>query len=39
MLNLEKNSKHANVMERALYNWTISGMDLDGQKFFYVLLN
>jgi uncharacterized protein len=36
MLNLEKNSKYADVMERALYNGTISGMDLDGQKFFYV---
>jgi uncharacterized protein len=36
MLNLEKNSKYADVMERALYNGTISGMDLSGKKFFYV---
>ncbi|TCN25362.1 glycoside hydrolase family 127 protein [Mesobacillus foraminis] len=36
MLNLEANSKYADVMELALYNGTISGMDLDGKKFFYV---
>ncbi|MFD1848597.1 glycoside hydrolase family 127 protein [Oceanobacillus bengalensis] len=36
MLDLETNSKYADVMERALYNGTISGMDLDGKKFFYV---
>lgn len=36
MLNLEANSKYADVMETALYNGTISGMDLDGKKFFYV---
>ncbi|MBO1005120.1 glycoside hydrolase family 127 protein [Pseudogracilibacillus auburnensis] len=36
MLNLEKNAKYADVMERALYNGTISGMNLDGKKFFYV---
>ncbi|WP_407676479.1 glycoside hydrolase family 127 protein [Perspicuibacillus lycopersici] len=36
MLGLEKNRKYADVMERALYNGTISGMDLDGKKFFYV---
>ncbi|WP_226037210.1 glycoside hydrolase family 127 protein [Aquibacillus saliphilus] len=36
MLNLEVNSKYADIMERALYNGTISGMDLDGKKFFYV---
>ncbi|MBS4200440.1 glycoside hydrolase family 127 protein [Bacillus sp. FJAT-49732] len=36
MLNLEVNSSYADVMERALYNGTISGMDLDGKKFFYV---
>ncbi|MCR2823072.1 glycoside hydrolase family 127 protein [Lederbergia panacisoli] len=36
MLNLDKNAKYADVMERALYNGTISGMDLDGKKFFYV---
>ena len=36
MLNLDVNSKYADVMELALYNGTISGMDLDGKKFFYV---
>jgi uncharacterized protein len=36
MLNLEKNGIYTDVMERALYNGTISGMDLDGKKFFYV---
>ncbi|KKI93837.1 hypothetical protein WQ54_01940 [Bacillus sp. SA1-12] len=36
MLNLEVNRKYADVMETALYNGTISGMDLDGKKFFYV---
>ncbi|WP_019909524.1 glycoside hydrolase family 127 protein [Paenibacillus sp. HW567] len=36
MLALEHNSKYADVMERALYNTVISGMSLDGTKFFYV---
>lgn len=36
MLRLEQNSKYADVMERALYNTVISGMSLDGTKFFYV---
>ncbi|WEG11887.1 glycoside hydrolase family 127 protein [Pullulanibacillus sp. KACC 23026] len=36
MLNLEANSDYADIMELALYNGTISGMDLDGKKFFYV---
>ncbi|MCP3763615.1 glycoside hydrolase family 127 protein [Domibacillus sp. A3M-37] len=36
MLNLQADAKYADVMERALYNGTISGMDLDGKKFFYV---
>ncbi|WP_338786726.1 glycoside hydrolase family 127 protein [Metabacillus sp. FJAT-53654] len=36
MLNLEINRKYADVLETALYNGTISGMDLDGKKFFYV---
>lgn len=36
MLDLDKHAKYADVMERALYNGTISGMDLDGKKFFYV---
>ncbi|MGP4062089.1 glycoside hydrolase family 127 protein [Halobacillus sp. H74] len=36
MLELEAHHKYADVMERALYNGAISGMDLEGQKFFYV---
>ncbi|OQP24149.1 hypothetical protein B1694_05685 [Geobacillus zalihae] len=36
MLELEMDGKYADVMERALYNGTISGMDLDGKRFFYV---
>ncbi len=34
MLELEMDGKYADVMERALYNGTISGMDLDGKRFF-----
>ena len=36
MLNLERNSEYADVMERALYNTALSGMALDGKHFFYV---
>lgn len=36
MLHLELNAEYADVMERALYNGVISGMSLDGKKFFYV---
>ncbi|MRH43572.1 glycoside hydrolase family 127 protein [Aquibacillus halophilus] len=36
MLELHAHHKYADVMERALYNGTISGMDLSGKKFFYV---
>lgn len=36
MLDLEIHSKYADVMERALFNGTISGMQLDGKSFFYV---
>lgn len=36
MLALEAESKYADVMERALYNGVISGMQLDGRSFFYV---
>ncbi len=36
MLELEKDSKYADVMERALYNGVLSGMQLDGKRFFYV---
>ncbi|MDC3416952.1 glycoside hydrolase family 127 protein [Aquibacillus salsiterrae] len=36
MLKLAKKGEYADVLERALYNGTISGMNLDGKKFFYV---
>lgn len=36
MVDLESHAKYTDIMERALYNGTISGMDLDGKKFFYV---
>lgn len=36
MLALEKNGIYADVMERALYNGILSGMQLDGKRFFYV---
>lgn len=36
MLTLKARSEYADVMERALYNGVISGMQLDGKKFFYV---
>jgi DUF1680 family protein len=36
MLSLEAKGAYADVMERALYNGVISGMQLDGKKFFYV---
>ena len=36
MLELELRGEFADVMERALYNNVISGMSLDGTKFFYV---
>ncbi len=36
MLSAEKNSKYADVMERALYNCVLAGMQLDGKRFFYV---
>ncbi|MFB5760199.1 glycoside hydrolase family 127 protein [Paenibacillus medicaginis] len=36
MLRLTPDRKYADVLERALYNGTISGMDLDGKRFFYV---
>lgn len=35
MLQLELNAEYADVMERALYNGVISGVSLDGKKFFY----
>lgn len=36
MLGLERDGKYADVMERALYNCVLAGMQLDGTKFFYV---
>lgn len=36
MLRIEQKGEYADVMERALYNGTISGMSLDGTRFFYV---
>ena len=36
MLSLEPKAEYADVMERALYNGVISGMQLDGRRFFYV---
>ena len=36
MLYLERSGKYADVMERALYNCVLAGMQLDGKRFFYV---
>ena len=36
MLALEKKGEYADAMERALYNGVLSGMQLDGTRFFYV---
>lgn len=36
MLQVECDSCYADVMERALYNGVISGVSLDGKRFFYV---
>lgn len=36
MLALEKKSEYADILERALYNTVLAGMELDGTKFFYV---
>lgn len=36
MLYLERDRKYTDVMERALYNCVLAGMQLDGTKFFYV---
>lgn len=35
MLQFDGDGKYADVMERALYNGTISGVSLDGARFFY----
>ncbi len=36
MLQVEKDARYADVMERALYNGSISGVSLSGDRFFYV---
>ncbi|URN92652.1 MAG: glycoside hydrolase family 127 protein [Candidatus Pristimantibacillus lignocellulolyticus] len=36
MLQLEADSKYADVLEKALYNTVVSGMARDGKSFFYV---
>lgn len=36
MLDLEADGQYADIMERELYNGTLSGMQLDGKAFFYV---
>ncbi len=36
MLELKPKAEYADVMERALYNGVISGISLDGKRFFYV---
>ena len=36
MLSIERSSAYSDVMERLLYNGVISGMSLDGTRFFYV---
>lgn len=35
MLQIEPDSQYSDVMERALYNGIISGVSLDGERFFY----
>jgi len=36
MLRLEMDSRYGDVMERVLYNGVLSGMSLDGTRYFYV---
>lgn len=36
MLDLEVKGEYADVMEQALYNCVLAGMQLDGKRFFYV---
>lgn len=36
MLELDPRAEYADEMERALYNGVLSGMTLDGERFFYV---
>lgn len=35
MLQIDQDSSYADIMEKALYNSVISGISLDGKKFFY----
>ncbi|WAH39803.1 glycoside hydrolase family 127 protein [Alicyclobacillus fastidiosus] len=36
MLQIDVNADYGDVMERALYNGVLSGMSMDGKKYFYV---
>lgn len=36
MLEIERDAKYADVMERALYNTVLGGISLEGNRFFYV---
>lgn len=36
MLDLDPDGRYADIMERELYNSTISGISLDGKQYFYV---
>ncbi len=36
MLDIEPDGRYADIMELAMYNGTISGMQADGRRFFYV---
>ena len=36
MLQMEAKGEYGDVMERALYNTVLAGMQLDGERFFYV---
>ncbi len=36
MMHINMDSQYADVMERALYNTVLAGMQLDGKRFFYV---
>ncbi|HHV10095.1 MAG TPA: glycoside hydrolase family 127 protein [Clostridiales bacterium] len=36
MLDIHPSNKYADVMEKVLYNGILSGMQLDGKRFFYV---
>lgn len=36
MLDIRPSNKYADVLERTLYNGILSGMQLDGKRFFYV---